>query len=155
MFELCNCVTNALSLTWLWESRRCDLISSNGWPAISLLSLGASASPSDAGLIRQAGATNTPLATLRDAKHISFTRKWYRSPKMSFLYPCYICGLLNRALLWRPAGVKTSYEHFGARSRYLGLGQVITSHRILWDVITYPCPRYLFLALRNVSGNTV
>ena len=37
------------------------------------------------------------------------------------------------------------WEDFDTGSRYLGLGLVITSHRILWDVITYPCPRYLLL----------
>ena len=39
----------------------------------------------------------------------------------------------------------TLYEEFCARNRYLGHGKVITSHRILWDVITYPCPIYLLL----------
>ena len=31
------------------------------------------------------------------------------------------------------------YEDFGARSRHMGPGKVITSHNILWDVITYSC----------------
>ena len=31
-------------------------------------------------------------------------------------------------------------SNFDARSRYLGDGKVITFHRILWDIITYPCP---------------
>ena len=35
---------------------------------------------------------------------------------------------------------------FGDISRFLGHGKVITSHRILWDIITYPCPRYLLQA---------
>ena len=38
-----------------------------------------------------------------------------------------------------------TFEDFGARSRYLRHGEVIASHGILWDVITYPCPWYLLL----------
>ena len=37
-------------------------------------------------------------------------------------------------------------EDLGARNRYLRQGKVIASHIILWDAITYPCLRYLFLA---------
>ena len=37
-------------------------------------------------------------------------------------------------------------EAFGARGRHLRHGQVIASHIILWDVITYPCLKYLVLA---------
>ena len=44
---------------------------------------------------------------------------------------------------------QASVKDFGAWSRYLGHGQDITSHRILWDVITYPCPRYLLLAPKS------
>ena len=44
-------------------------------------------------------------------------------------------------------------EDFGARSRYLGHASVITSLYVLWDVITYTCPRYLLLAPRfSLSG---
>ena len=32
---------------------------------------------------------------------------------------------------------------------YLGHGLIITLHSILWDVITYPCFRYLLLPLRS------
>ena len=41
----------------------------------------------------------------------------------------------------------------GCWSKYLGHGWVITSHSILWDVITYPCPRYLLLALKSSDVN--
>ena len=37
------------------------------------------------------------------------------------------------------------YEDFGARSRYIRQGEVIASHRILWDAINNPCLRYLLL----------
>ena len=39
-----------------------------------------------------------------------------------------------------------AYEYFGARNRYLEHGEIITSHRILWDVITSPYAMYLLLA---------
>ena len=39
----------------------------------------------------------------------------------------------------------TLYMDFGARRRYLGHGEVIISHRILWDEINHPCPRNLLL----------
>ena len=35
------------------------------------------------------------------------------------------------------------------RSRYLRHGLVIASHSILWDVITYPCLRYLLLVPKS------
>ena len=41
------------------------------------------------------------------------------------------------------------YVDFAARSRYLREGWVITSHSLLWGVITYPCLRYLFLAPKS------
>ena len=34
----------------------------------------------------------------------------------------------------------------------LGHGWVITSHRILWDIINSPCPRYLLLASKSICG---
>ena len=34
-----------------------------------------------------------------------------------------------------------------SRRMYLGQACIITSHRILWEVITYPCPRHLVMAL--------
>ena len=37
------------------------------------------------------------------------------------------------------------YEECSARSRYQGQGKVITSRQYMWDVITCPCPWYLFL----------
>ena len=40
-------------------------------------------------------------------------------------------------------------ETFFARSRYLGYGWVITSHSLLWDVITYTCPRQLLMAPKS------
>ena len=40
----------------------------------------------------------------------------------------------------------TSIEDSGARNRYLRQGEVIIFHNKLWDVITYPCLRYLLLA---------
>ena len=39
------------------------------------------------------------------------------------------------------------YEDFYA-TRCLGHGYVITTHRILWDVIIYPCTKFLFVAHR-------
>ena len=48
-----------------------------------------------------------------------------------------------------PATLATTYEDFGARSRYLRQGKVITSHSLLWDVITYTCLRYLLLAPKS------
>ena len=42
-----------------------------------------------------------------------------------------------------------SYWDFGARSRYLGHEKVIIIHDILWDVVTYPYPTYLLLALKS------
>ena len=44
------------------------------------------------------------------------------------------------------------YEDFVARSKYLRQGWVITSHSLLWDVITYPCLRYLLLATKSTYG---
>ena len=46
----------------------------------------------------------------------------------------------------------STYEDFGARSRYLRLGKVIASYRILWDAITYPRLRYLLLAPQSSFG---
>ena len=40
-------------------------------------------------------------------------------------------------------------EDFGARSRYLRQGYVITSHIILWIAISYHCLRFLFLAPKS------
>ena len=45
--------------------------------------------------------------------------------------------------------ISISYEDFVARSRYLNQGYVITSHGKMWDVITYPCLRYLLLATKS------
>ena len=42
-----------------------------------------------------------------------------------------------------------TYEDFGAKSRYLRQGSVIKSHSKLWDVITYPCLRYLLLTPKS------
>ena len=42
--------------------------------------------------------------------------------------------------------IKWLNVNFGIRSRYLGHGWVITSHIILWDVITYSCLRFPLLA---------
>ena len=51
---------------------------------------------------------------------------------------------------WMHTSIKSrSYNDFGARSRYLRHGYVTTLHCILWDVITYPCPRYLLLAPKS------
>ena len=41
------------------------------------------------------------------------------------------------------------YGDFVARGRYLEHGPVITSHSILWDVITYPCPKFLPLVPKS------
>ena len=41
------------------------------------------------------------------------------------------------------------FEDFGAKSMYLRQGYVITSHSLLWDVITYPCLSYLLLAPKS------
>ena len=48
------------------------------------------------------------------------------------------------------AGYEPIYEDIGARSRYLKQGQVIASHRILWDAITYSCLGYLLLAWKSL-----
>ena len=42
----------------------------------------------------------------------------------------------------------SKYVDFGSRSRCLWQGQVIASHRILCNIITYPCLRYPLLALK-------
>ena len=42
-------------------------------------------------------------------------------------------------------------EDFGNRSRHLRQGYVIAYHSILWDVITYPCLRYLFLVPKSLN----
>ena len=41
------------------------------------------------------------------------------------------------------------FEDFHAGNRYPRHWWVIASHRILWDVNTYPCPRYLPLAPKS------
>ena len=38
---------------------------------------------------------------------------------------------------------------YEARGRYLSQGYVITSRSLLWDIITYPCLRYLLLATKS------
>ena len=66
----------------------------------------------------------------------------------SIRVPAMFCGV---------TGFKCTYgrlrwiEHinFDARSRYLGLGQVIISHSLLWDAITYACPRYILLESKS------
>ena len=40
-------------------------------------------------------------------------------------------------------------ENLAARSRYLRPGWVIASCSLLWDVITYPCLRYLLLPTKS------
>ena len=42
--------------------------------------------------------------------------------------------------------------HMSAKNRYLEYRQVIISHRIVSDIIWYPCPRYILLA--NTLSNT-
>ena len=41
------------------------------------------------------------------------------------------------------------------RSKYLGQAYVITSHSILWNLITYPCPKYLILALKSLQTEMI
>ena len=41
------------------------------------------------------------------------------------------------------------YEDFGSRSRYLRQWLITASHSILWDAITYPYLRYLFLVPKS------
>ena len=41
------------------------------------------------------------------------------------------------------------YEDFVAKNRYLRQWYVITFHNKLWDVINYPCLRYLLLATKS------
>ena len=50
---------------------------------------------------------------------------------------------------WRWRWRSGSHEDFVARSRYLRQGYVITSRSLQWDVITYPCLRYLILATKS------
>ena len=38
---------------------------------------------------------------------------------------------------------------WGTRSSFLRQGQVIISHSLPWDAITYPCLRYLFLSPKS------
>ena len=45
--------------------------------------------------------------------------------------------------------VQSLYGDCGTRGRYLGHWNLITSHRILWDIITYTCPRYLLLVPKS------
>ena len=41
------------------------------------------------------------------------------------------------------------YKDFSVGSRYWGHRKVITSHSILWDVITFLCPQYLLPTLKS------
>ena len=47
------------------------------------------------------------------------------------------------------------YKDIGARSGYLYHGQVTTSHRIQWNVITCPCSWFLLLAHKSSYINTL
>ena len=51
--------------------------------------------------------------------------------------------------------VQLNFYYWGGlchkQNRCLGHESRITSHRILWDVITYPCPRYLHFLAQNSS----
>ena len=46
--------------------------------------------------------------------------------------------------------IHSTYEDIGARGRYLGHGEVITSHMIIWNVISYPYSRYLLSATKSL-----
>ena len=54
-------------------------------------------------------------------------------------YPCHI---LLRGLLHTEGDKMDHTGTLWAKSRYLGHGWINTSHRIVWDVMTYPSPRY-------------
>ena len=53
---------------------------------------------------------------------------------------CWQYLLLVNLSIWNH---QSSNKEFGGRSIYLGHSKVITSHSLLWDVVTYPCTRYL------------
>ena len=57
-----------------------------------------------------------------------------------------IIYLWGTGVYWNGNG---SFEDFGASGSYLRQGQVIASHSILWDAITYPCLRYPLLAPKS------
>ena len=49
----------------------------------------------------------------------------------------------------KPPFFSMEFEDFCARSKHLRQWWIIASHRILWDAITYPCLRYLFLVPKS------
>ena len=74
------------------------------------------------------------------------SRAWMRNYILQYSVGCcyismpYISASATKFLI---------YEDFGARSRYLGHGYIITSISMLRDVNTQPCPRYLLLAPKS------
>ena len=67
----------------------------------------------------------------------------------------WICCLQNAVRLVQASKCWSIYEDFVARSKYLRQGKVITSHSLLWDVITYSCLRYLLLATKSTYDERV
>ena len=51
--------------------------------------------------------------------------------------------------LWRHCNVGRRIWWDWCQGRYPRYGWVITLHRMLWDVITYPCPGILLLATKS------
>ena len=65
---------------------------------------------------------------------------WFRICVCRFVLLCFVLCFINSIDV-----------HFGTRSMYLGHGSVITSHSLLWDVITNAWPRYMFLVPKCTS----
>ena len=74
------------------------------------------------------------------------TRLWW-----AFFFAVLHSNQWDQQSMWafHPTLSGRMHENFGAKSRYLGHVQVIASHRILWDAITYTCPRYLHLGPKS------
>ena len=62
-----------------------------------------------------------------------------------------ICTYMYSASVSTGLGSDCINEDFGARSKYPRHGCIITSHSMMWDVITHPCLRYLLLAYKSFS----
>ena len=110
--------------------------------------------PLTGGHWKRNGALMTPLWWYAGVQH-NFVPLWVGILIMLYLYCSFLIGL--RQTMSRYAGMRfngskhsaTIYEDFGTRSRYLGQGKVIASHRIQWDAITYACLRFPLLAPKS------
>ena len=90
-------------------------------------------------------AGNSPVTGEFPAQMASYAENfsiWWR--RHGFPVPIPRKRTLN---IWRPItfhdALNSLYDYFAARNRCVRQRLVITSHSLLWDVITYACPRYL------------